>query len=105
MERAHAEEPRVDSGVRLEVRRAWADLKAAQQWIEVAKASEAEAEESLRITQNRYAAGMSNVTDLLRNETAVFESRTRILRQYMTSASPPPCWSWRPGSSRPTRRY
>lgn len=79
MERAHAEEQRVDSGVRLEVRRAWADLKAAQQRIEVAKASEAEAEESLRITQNRYAAGMSNVTDLLRNETAVFESRTRYL--------------------------
>ncbi len=39
----------------------------------------AEAEESLRITQNRYQAGMSNVTDLLRNETAVLESRTRYL--------------------------
>ena len=39
----------------------------------------AEAEESLRITQNRYESGMSNVTDLLRTETAVFESRTRYL--------------------------
>ena len=38
-----------------------------------------EAEESLRITQNRYEAGMSNVTDLLRNETAVLEARTRYL--------------------------
>lgn len=79
LERAHADELRVESGVRLEVRRAWAELRAAQQRIEVAKASMAEAEESLRITQNRYAAGISNVTDLLRNETAVLESRTRYL--------------------------
>ena len=79
LERAHAEEQRVDSAVRLEVRRSWADLQAAQQRIDVAKAAVAEAEESLRITQNRYEAGMSNVTDLLRNETAVLESRTRYL--------------------------
>jgi outer membrane protein TolC len=79
LERAHADEQRIDSAVRLEVRRAWADLRAAQQRIEVAKAAVAEAEESLRITQNRYEAGMSNVTDLLRNESAVLESRTRYL--------------------------
>ena len=79
LDRAHADEQRVDSAVRLEVRRAFADLRAATQRIEVAKASVAEAEESLRITQNRYEAGMSNVTDLLRNETAVLESRTRYL--------------------------
>jgi outer membrane protein len=79
LERAHADEQRVDSAVRLEVRRAWADLRADEQRIEVAKAAVTEAEESRRITQNRYAAGMSNVTDLLRNETAVLESRTRYL--------------------------
>lgn len=79
LERARADEQRVDSAVRLEVRRAWADLRAAGQRIEVAKAAVAEADESLRITQNRYEAGMSNVTDLLRNETAVLESRTRYL--------------------------
>ncbi len=79
LERAKADEQRVGSAVKLQVRRAWADLRAAQQRIEVARASVAEAEESLRITQNRYEAGMSNVTDLLRNETAVLESRTRYL--------------------------
>ena len=79
LERAHADEQRVDSTVRLEVRRAWADLRAATQRIEVAKAAVAEADESLRITQNRYQAGMSNVTELLRNETAVLQSRTRYL--------------------------
>ena len=79
MERAHADEQRVDSAVRLDVRRSWAALRAAGQRIEVAKAAVAEAEESLRITQNRYEAGMSNVTDLLRTETAALESRTRYL--------------------------
>jgi len=79
LERAHADEERVDSTVRLEVRRAWANLRAAVERIEVAKAAVVEAEESLRITQHRYEAGMSNVTDLLRNETAVLESRTRYM--------------------------
>jgi outer membrane protein TolC len=79
LERAHAEEQRVDSAVRLQVRRAFADLRSAGQRIEVAKAAVAEAEESLRITQNRYQAGMSNVTDLLRTETAALETRTRYL--------------------------
>lgn len=79
LRRARSEEQRVDSAVRLEVQRAWADLQAAQKRIEVAKAAMAEADESLRITQNRYEAGMANVTDLLRNETAVLESRNRYL--------------------------
>jgi TolC family type I secretion outer membrane protein len=79
LRRARAEQERADSAVRLQVRRAWADLRAARQRIEVGRAAVAEAEESLRITQNRYQAGLSNVTDLLRNETALLESRTRYL--------------------------
>ena len=79
IKRAESDEQRTDSAIRLQVRRAFAGLKAAQQRIEVAKASISEAEESLRITQNRYEAGMGNVTDLLRTETAVLESRTRYL--------------------------
>jgi outer membrane protein TolC len=77
--RAEADGQRTGSAIRLQVRRAWSGLGAAGQRIEVARAAMAQAEESLRITQNRYAAGMSNVTDLLRNETAVLESRTRYL--------------------------
>ena len=79
VKRAESDIQHTDSAVRLQVRRAWAALRAAEQCIEVAKASVAEAEESLRITQNRYQAGMNNVTDLLRTETAVLESRTRYL--------------------------
>jgi outer membrane protein TolC len=77
--RADAERERATSGARLMVRRSWADLRAAQQRIEVARAAMAEAAESLRITQNRYEAGLANVTDLLRNETAVLASKTRYL--------------------------
>ena len=79
VKRAESDEQRTDSAIRLQVRRAYAGLNAAQQRIDVAKAAVAEAEESLRITQNRYEAGMTNVTDLLRTETAVLESRTRYL--------------------------
>jgi outer membrane protein len=78
-QRSSAEAARMDSAIRLQVHRAYADLHAATQRIEVAKASVGEAEESLRITQNRYEAGISNVTDLLRTETTVLEARTRHL--------------------------
>jgi outer membrane protein len=77
--RSEAEQEHADSAIRLQVRRAYADLRAAEQRIEVTKASVAEAEESLRITQNRYETGLNNVTDLLRTETAVLEARTRQL--------------------------
>ena len=79
LRRSEAEKDRAGSAIRLQVRRAFAELRAAGQRIEVAKASVAEAEESLRITQNRYEAGFNNVTDLLRTETAGLEARTRYL--------------------------
>jgi outer membrane protein TolC len=79
LRRSQAEGDRAGSAIRLEVRRAWADLRAASQRIEVARAAVAEAQESLRITQNRYAAGLNNVTDLLRNETVMLEAKTRYL--------------------------
>ena len=79
LRRSQAEDERTGSAIRLEVRRAYADLRAAEQRIEVAKASVEEAEESLRITQNRFEAGFSNVTDLLRTETAVLQAKTRHL--------------------------
>jgi outer membrane protein len=79
LRRSEAEQEHAGSAIRLQVRRAYADLHAAGQRIDVAQASVIEAEESLRITKNRYESGMSNVTDLLRTETAVLEARTRHL--------------------------
>jgi outer membrane protein len=79
VQRSQAEQEHTDSTIRLQVRRMYADLRAAQQRIEVTRASIAQSEESLRITKNRYDAGFGNVTDLLRTESAVLEARTRQL--------------------------
>ena len=56
--------------VRLEVRKAYYDLDATRQQLEVARASISESQESLRINQDRYEAGLSTVTDLLAAEEA-----------------------------------
>ncbi len=70
---------RGESAVRLQVESAYLEWKAAQERIELASATVSAAEESLRITQNRYANGLATVTDLLRTETALLETRTRRL--------------------------
>lgn len=77
LNRAHALEQQATAGVKLEVRRAQADLDAARQRIDVAESAVAQAEESLRITKNRYEAGLTTVTELLRNETALAEVQFR----------------------------
>jgi outer membrane protein len=61
---------------RLEVRRAYYDLDAARQQVEVARATIAEAQESLRINQNRYDSGLSTITDLLAAEETARRSQT-----------------------------
>lgn len=76
---ASAERARAEVSVRLQIRQAWAGLQAAQQRMETARAAVAEAQESLRISQNRYDAGLVTVTDLLRTETALLETRTSEL--------------------------
>jgi len=62
--------------VRLEVRKAYYDVDATRQQLEVARASIAESQESLRINQDRYEAGLSTVTDLLAAEDAARRTQT-----------------------------
>jgi outer membrane protein len=76
---AKAQQRQVEQGVQLEVFRAWADAKAAEERLAVAAAAVVQADESLRITKNRFENGLTNVTDLLRNETALLDARTRRL--------------------------
>lgn len=76
---AQAQQKHLDSAIRLEVRKALADAKAAEERIAVSSSSVVMAEESLRITKNRYEAGLATITDLLLNETALLEARTRRL--------------------------
>jgi outer membrane protein len=62
--------------VRLEVRRAYYETDANRQQIEVARAAIAQAQESLRINQDRYDSGLATITDLLSAEDVERRSQT-----------------------------
>lgn len=79
-ERANAEKiaalkQAAGDAVRLEVRQAYYDQDASRQQIEVARAAITQAQESLRINQDRYDGGLLTITDLLGAEEA--ERRTQ----------------------------
>lgn len=76
---ARAGEREASNAVKLQAYQAWANARAAEERLNVAAAVVAQAEESLRITKNRYDNGLSTVTDLLRNEVALLDARTRRL--------------------------
>jgi len=61
--------------VRLEVRHAYYDVDSTRQQIEVARASIAQAQDSLRINQDRYESGLITITDLLGVEDAARRSQ------------------------------
>jgi outer membrane protein len=63
-------------GIRLEVRRAYYDADASRKQVEVAQAAIAEAQESLRINQDRYGSGLITITELLGAEEAARRSQT-----------------------------
>jgi outer membrane protein len=67
------------SGVLLEVRQAYLEATAARQRASTARDAVEQSRESLRIIQNRYEAGLTNITELLRAQTAQLEARTRHL--------------------------
>jgi len=63
-------------GVLFEVRQAYNNLDEARQRIEVAKTAVDEGEESLRIIQRRFEAGLTKTLDVLDAETALTRART-----------------------------
>jgi len=67
------------SGVRLEVRKAFLDAEAGALRAAAARDSADQAKESLRIVQNRYEAGLTTITELLRAQTAQLDARTLYL--------------------------
>ena len=76
MEKVGAEKEMATDAIRLEVRRAYYELDSARQQIEVARTTIAEAQESLRINQDRYNSGLSTISDLLAAEEAARRSQT-----------------------------
>ncbi|MGB2676186.1 MAG: TolC family protein [Candidatus Acidiferrum sp.] len=67
------------SGVQMEVRKAYLDGNAAAQRAAAARDAADQAKESLRIVQNRYEAGLTTVTELLRSQTAQLDAATGYL--------------------------
>ncbi len=67
------------SGVQMEIRKAYLDGNAAAQRAASARDTAEQARESLRIVQNRYEAGLTTVTELLRSQTAQLDATTGYL--------------------------
>ncbi len=75
-ERVTAMKQVASDAVRLEVRRAYYNLDSARREVEVARLAIGQAQDSLRIDQDRYEAGLTTVTDLLSAEEAALRSQT-----------------------------
>jgi outer membrane protein TolC len=67
---AQAQLAQMVAAVKLQVREAYLNLTTAQQRVEVSRQAQSQAEESLRIIQNRYEVGLATITDLLQVESA-----------------------------------
>lgn len=67
------------SGIRLEIRQAYLEAKAAALRVRAAEEAVGQARESLRIIQNRYEAGLTTITELLRAQSAQLDARTIYL--------------------------
>ncbi|MCW5963291.1 MAG: TolC family protein [Bryobacterales bacterium] len=76
---AEADQRQATAGVRFEVRQAWLHWNSVRERLTLASATVAEAEESVRITRDRYENGLSTVTDLLRTESALLGAKTNYL--------------------------
>lgn len=75
---AENERARASDALRLEVTSAYHHYRAAEQQVDVAEAALAQAVEGLRIIQNRYEAGLTTVTEMLRSESAVVRARMNV---------------------------
>lgn len=76
LERSMAMNNFVSAAVRLQVKQTALDLDTTRLRIEVTKSAIGQAEESLRIVQNRYGAGLTTITELLRAQTDLIQART-----------------------------
>ncbi|MBI4571747.1 MAG: TolC family protein, partial [candidate division NC10 bacterium] len=68
------------SAIALDVRDAFLAVHTARQRVAVARDAVTHAEESLRIVQDRYEAGLTTIVELLDSETALTAARTNLTR-------------------------
>jgi outer membrane protein len=75
---ARTERDRLRDQIVVEVAKAYYQYRAAVQQVEVAEAALSQAAEALRIIQDRYEAGLTTISDLLRAETTLVRARTNL---------------------------
>ncbi|MBW4028024.1 MAG: TolC family protein [Acidobacteria bacterium] len=85
LDRTDAAKAAADRTIQLQVTRAYYEHHTAGQMLLVAKASMNQADEGLRILQERYAAGLATMTDLLRTEDAARQSRASYWQAVFSS--------------------
>ena len=79
-QRAIAQRERVANAIGLEVHDAFLAFQTARERVGVAREAVAQAEESLRIVQDRYDAGLTTIVELLDSEMALTAARTNLSR-------------------------
>ncbi len=88
---ANAEQEQLANQIRFEVVRAYQQYVSARERLAVVAQVSAQATETLRIVQDRYHAGLTTITELLRAETALVRARSEVLAarydQYVGYAS------------------
>jgi outer membrane protein TolC len=87
---ATAEQEQLANQIRLEVVRAYQQYLSARERLQVVAEVSAQASETLRIVQDRYQAGITTITELLRAENALVRARSNVLaaryEQYVSYA-------------------
>jgi outer membrane protein len=88
---ANAEQERLANQIRFEIVRAYQQYVTARERLEAVAEVSAQASETLRIVQDRYHAGITTITELLRAETALVRARSDVLAarydQYLSYAN------------------
>jgi outer membrane protein TolC len=79
-QRAVAQRERLANAIGLEVHDAFLAHQTARERVTVAREAVGQAEESLRIVQDRYDAGLTTIVELLDSETALTAARTNLTR-------------------------
>jgi outer membrane protein len=76
---AAAEQEHLANQVRLEVIQAYQDYVSARERLKVAGQTVTQAQEALRIVQDRYQEGLTTITEVLRAETAFLRTRLNLV--------------------------
>ena len=88
---ANAEQEQLANQIRFEIVRAYQQYVTARERLLAVAEVSAQASETLRIVQDRYHAGITTITELLRAETALVRARSDVLAarydQYLTYAN------------------